>query len=196
MAGHGKPSKNEALAILERRKKVAELYIRGKTQYAIAAELGVKRSCVMDDLTAVRRMWQESAVMAMDQRKAEELARIDAIEEAAWGGWERSCRDSETLHAETTKGRVGRDGKPVPDLSRTAKTVKGQAGDPRFLERVGWCVERRCKILGLDAPQKSEHEVTVDERRDRLLGILAALRERAGNPGDRTPFAGIGDGDN
>ena len=29
-----------------------------------------------------------------------------------------------------------------------------QTGDPRYLAGVQWCVEQRCKILGLNAPQK------------------------------------------
>ena len=36
------------------------------------------------------------------------------------------------------------------------KTSMGQAGDPRFLAGVQWCIERRCKIIGIDAPTKSE----------------------------------------
>ena len=29
-------------------------------------------------------------------------------------------------------------------------------GEPRFLQGVHGCIERRCKILGLDAPRKQE----------------------------------------
>ena len=46
---------------------------------------------------------------------------------------------------------MDKDGQPLPDLKKSAKVSKGQAGDPRFLERVCWCVEQRCKILGLYA---------------------------------------------
>jgi hypothetical protein len=30
----------------------------------------------------------------------------------------------------------------------------GQIGDPRFLAGVQWCINKRCEILGLDAPAK------------------------------------------
>ena len=33
----------------------------------------------------------------------------------------------------------------------------GQYGDPRFLKIALECVERRCKLLGLDAPEKHQH---------------------------------------
>ena len=29
-------------------------------------------------------------------------------------------------------------------------------GDPRFLAGVQWCIDKRCKIMGLDAPQLVE----------------------------------------
>jgi hypothetical protein len=32
----------------------------------------------------------------------------------------------------------------------------GAAGDSRFLGDVQWCIDRRCKLLGIDAPVKQE----------------------------------------
>jgi predicted transcriptional regulator len=171
---------HDEAAVLDRRKTVADMYLRGKTQHEIGRHVGVSQAQISRDLAAVREEWRQSAIASLDEAKARELAKVDALEATAWEAWERSCRDAETLHAETTKGRATKDGAPLPDLSRQAKTVKGQAGDPRFLERVAWCVERRCKILGLDAAQKHEHSLTVEERRSRLTGLLASLRDRAG----------------
>jgi hypothetical protein len=37
---------------------------------------------------------------------------------------------------------------------KTSVRREGQAGDPRFLERVQECVKQRCAILGLQAPEK------------------------------------------
>jgi hypothetical protein len=41
-----------------------------------------------------------------------------------------------------------------PQFSFTRKIVK-TCGDPRFLNGVQWCIDRRAKLLGLDAPSKS-----------------------------------------
>lgn len=169
-------------AAQKRRADVARLYLQGRRQVDIASAVGVNQSTVSRDLDHLRREWQADAKRSIDQRAAEELARIDRIEATAWEAWERSCRDAEALHAETVRGRADKHGKPLPELQRTSKTVKGQAGDPRFLERVGWCVERRCKILGLDAPEKHEHtgSITLEQRRAGLLALAERLRERAG----------------
>lgn len=164
------------------RAEIAVLYCQGWTQARIGQKLGLSQPAVFADLEVVRQEWRASAVMAMDQRKSQELAKLDRVEAVAWEAWERSCQQAETLFAETIKGRVDKEGKPLPELQKTSKTLKGQVGDPRFLERVGWCIERRCKILGMDAPERNENRtvVTVDERRGQLLGIIDSLRQRAG----------------
>ncbi|MHC4984512.1 MAG: hypothetical protein ACYTF6_15275, partial [Planctomycetota bacterium] len=73
---------------------------------------------------------------------------------------ERSCEDAESSTLKT-KGKVQKhqdsDGRFVAEQPAVvAKARKGQAGDPRFLAGVQWCIERRCKILGLDAPTKAQ----------------------------------------
>src|SRR5262249_7814662 len=191
-------SEADKLAILQRRQRVAEAYLRGLVQWQIAAAKQVDRGTVSRDLKAVRRMWMAAAVMDFNARKAQELAKIDHLEAVAWEAWERSCQNAETLHAETVQGRTRRaketitkpDGTvetreveaPLPDLSRASKTVKGQAGGPRLLVRIGWCVEKRRKRLGLRAGQKHEHEhggtLTVEERRNRLLALLDSIRRQ------------------
>jgi hypothetical protein len=173
------------------RAEIARCYCQGWTQARIGEQLGLSQQQVSYDLAAVRKEWLESSLQDFDARKAQELAKLDRLEAVAWEGWERSCRDAETSYAGTTKGRTAADGAALPDLVKTFKTAKGQAGDPRFLERAGWCVERRCKILGLDAAQQHEHTVTVDERRDRLHRLLDSLRERTGAGGTGVPADGV-----
>jgi hypothetical protein len=142
-------SKEDRFRVLQRRKRVADLYLRGVPQHEIAAREGVDPAQITRDLAAIRKEWRAQAVEALATRKARELARIDTIEAEAWAGWERSQQPAETMHAATEKGRTDRDGQPLPDRQKTWKTVKAQAGDPRFLERVAWCVSQRCRLLGL-----------------------------------------------
>ena len=35
-----------------------------------------------------------------------------------------------------------------------SKEAAQEPGDPRFLQNVQWCIQKRCKILGLDAIEK------------------------------------------
>ena len=83
--------------------------------------------------------------MDFNEAKAQELAKIDEVERQAWVAWERSQEDAESTKVVET----------ASDKRYEAQT-KGQAGDPRFLDIVMKCVDRRCKILGVDAPVKQQ----------------------------------------
>jgi DNA-binding CsgD family transcriptional regulator len=144
-----------ALEALSKRREVAALYLAGLTQWEIAGKVGITQGNVSRHLRAVRAEWAAAARADFEARLAEELARINAIERRAWECFERSCRDAESRHVRTeTGGELGTDGKPTPTKTISEKTTKGQVGDPRFLERVSWCVEQRLKVLGGYAPTK------------------------------------------
>jgi len=85
--------------------------------------------------------------------------------------------------------------KPSPVSPATSKMVVvkevtkrhsvGQAGDPRFLERIAWCIEQRCKIFGLVKERPTNVGVQVNmvppEFYERLAGrapIVDPLQER------------------
>jgi hypothetical protein len=143
----------EETAIQERRRTVASLYLRNSTQWEIARKVGCDQKTVSRDLAALRVEWKASAAQDFSERQAQELAKIDRLERVAWKGWQRSRRNAQSVHVTTTKGRTDKQGKPLPDLTKRVRTARGQAGDPRFLERVAWCIEQRCVLLGL-TPEK------------------------------------------
>jgi hypothetical protein len=150
----------DSLAILERRKRVAARYIRGETQWEIARAFEVDQKTVSRDLAEIRKAWLEEAVKDVSEVKAKELARIDAAEEQAWRAWMKSQEDAHTLRSRTR----GTD-------DETVKVSKGQAGDPRFLELILKCVQKRCEILGI-----------LDRERDRdaTKGMPTVVKELSG----------------
>lgn len=143
------------------RRRIADLYLQGWLQADIAKEIGVAQSTVSRDLVALHGEWKKSALLDFNEAKAQQLAKIDRLEREYWEAWQRSCRTEETV-TQRTKGEVERredekTGKFVD--TRPAELTKAQrdrTGDPRFLQGVQWCIDRRCKILGVDAPQKLE----------------------------------------
>lgn len=151
------------------RHEIAALYLRGRRQAEIVHHLNeserdytLTQQMISYDLQAIQGRWRKSALMDMDERKTQELAKIDTLELTYWDAWERSCEDAETAtqkqRGKVTKG-VGEDGQFVAEQpAEISKTRKGQAGDPRFLTGVQWCIERRCKILGIDAPAEVKHK--------------------------------------
>jgi hypothetical protein len=99
------------------------------------------------------------------------------LESTYWEAWERSKENAETsVIRDTPQGRFHEE-----------RSV-GQSGNPAFLEGVLKCVNKRCELLGLDAPKKiaptdptGEKEyvgLTDDERAARIAAILDAARAR------------------
>jgi len=144
------------------RAELARLYCRGVGQGEIGQRLGISQQQVSYDLAAVRRDWLQSAVRDFDQAKAEQLGKIDGLEREAWDAWERSKRFKVTAITGTEEKTVAKTSDNSPAAPAETKTKEetrktDQAGDPRFLDRVAWCISERCRILGLYAPTKHKH---------------------------------------
>jgi len=148
--------------------EVARRYLARDTQYAIAEALGISAPQVNYDLRVLRNRWAADANGCFNERKSEELARIDRLESEYWDAWFKSLAEftSTTKHAETDVSGLAKKQKA------TVKTEK-RGGDPRYLVGVQWCIQKRADILGLDAPQQSEvNIVDTTDARDRLRELV------------------------
>ena len=105
-------------------------------QVDIAEEVGISPPTVSRDISFLQAEWQRSSLVNIDAKKSEELAKVDRLEREYWRAWVRSCEDAETVRQEGKKEGV----------DKIIKTAKGQAGDPRFLQGVQWCWERKIGI--------------------------------------------------
>jgi hypothetical protein len=132
--------------------QITRLYLQGRTQRDIAEVVGVSQGQVNHDLKLIQQRWRESSIMDMNEAKQKELARIDEVEIQFWEAWERS--KSERTRARQESDGKSKDGKP--NVVRATMEKEQRDGNPAFLAGVMSCIERRCKLLGLDAPAKSE----------------------------------------
>jgi hypothetical protein len=141
--------KRTKIQIEKDRVKIARWYLQGRPQSEIAEELGVSRPQISYDLRAIRKAWLESSIVDFNEARSRELAKLDLLESTHWDAWLRSISPKKT---ETAKNVVGPKEKPIRD-EFFAKEEQ-QVGDKRFLDGVAWCIERRCKLFGLDAPNQ------------------------------------------
>ena len=125
--------------------EIKESYLRGDTQMEIAARLGLSQAQISIDLATIQRRWRESSIVDLNEAKRRELERIDVLEREYWQAWEASKGEQQR----STASKTG-------DVARAQVVKYESAGDPRFLAGVQWCVEQRCKILGLLAAVKNE----------------------------------------
>lgn len=159
-----------------RRHQIAELFIQGWTQTAIAQKLGIGQPSVCKDLKIIQDEWRVARVRNFDAARELELQKIDRLEREAWLAWERSQKPSQSAE-------FGDDTSTTP----RKKKVKNQTGDPRFLVVVHQCIASRRALLGLDAlPALSKDDINgadTSERSQRLISLVTALREREGTGG-------------
>lgn len=146
---HGKRTNFERARDLA---EIGRLYLLGRPQHEIALEIGqlfydnpkfLSRTTIGKDIAEIRGNWLAQASEAVEERVAIELAKIDNLESEYWRGWERSQKDSVI----TTVSEKD------DSSDKTVKTYP-QTGDPRYLDGILKCVERRCKLFGLDRPAK------------------------------------------
>jgi hypothetical protein len=137
----------EQVEIAKRRELVSRLYLQGKSQLAISEIVSVAPKTVFNDLKALRERWLENAAVNFSERQSRELAKIDLIEQECWDQWDRSKKDREIHSAEKEDGLNGQ--KTKSGLKR-----EGQTADTSYIDKIQWCINKRCQILGLDAPSK------------------------------------------
>ncbi|MCH7685110.1 MAG: helix-turn-helix domain-containing protein [Planctomycetes bacterium] len=162
-----------AIATAKRREQVADLYLQGWTQMAIAAHLSIAQSTVCTDLQAIQTHWRESGIRDFDLTREIELRKLDRLERETWEAWVRSQQPAQSARI--------RDDAPG---RRAEKTVKNRYGDPRFLDQIHKCIAQRRALLGLDAPVRVVDATPPpalfdEERRDRIMKLAAVLQARA-----------------
>lgn len=144
----------------ERIERVIKMYLTGKSALEIANATGVNRQAVYQDLRIARRIWRKRNDRAAESLVAEEVAKIDRIEAAAWDAWERSQQDAVEITEDATA-----DGK-----KSTSKKTKGQAGGAQYLTVALACVDKRCKMLKIG-------EYSTDESSNDLAPLVEVVVE-------------------
>lgn len=131
----------EDLVAEERRETVGKMYLKRHRLSDIAKALNISVMTVREDLEVIRKEWIGRASAEMIQLRAEEFAKIDATEAAAWASFERSLRD----YTETSATKVGPGGQPV-----TRAVTYKRDGDPRWLAIVAKCIDQRTRLMNLN----------------------------------------------
>lgn len=159
--------------------EVARLYLRGETQQAITDELNrryyttapLSRQAIGYDIKVLITRWRKTAFRDINERKAEELARIDALEREYWTAWENSLNQFESRIVKG-KGRASAGGKP-DTMEQTTRT-EDRNGDPRYLQGVQWCISKRCEILGITGRSAATLNIDLNSLNDDQLRRIAA----------------------
>ena len=146
------PKRSRAQGIRDRT-TVVRMWAQGKREWEIAEFLEVSQQQVSADLRRGLALFQAQIDIDHKEACAKELARLDALEAEYWRAWFNSLTGRKA--EETLQDNLDPD-KPKLTIRLRKETREGNAD---FLKGVGWCIDRRCKLLGLDAPSKIDIEV-------------------------------------
>lgn len=164
-----KESRKRSKAEIERDKlEIARQYLEQKTQNDIKEWIAKNRpytlSLAMISITlkGLFAEWREQAVNKIDELKARDLAKLLDVERTATEAWERSLQNSEKTTHEHDEVPIdpgknyGSKKKPKKPVLRVSVIKENRDGDPRFLEIILKCIERRADILGYRPNKKIE----------------------------------------
>lgn len=111
--------------------------------------LGIHKSTVSREYASILAEWRERCMADTSEIVARELAKLELIEKTAWEDYHHSRLDRERRESELSGD--------AKDSGKKVKLVReGRIADTKFLAIVLDCMERRAKLLGLDAPDRSE----------------------------------------
>lgn len=183
----GKAGKGRTPAQIEYdRAETARLLRRGFSTHKIAERLGRSSETTHRDAVAIRAEWAARRKHSTDEHFGRMLDALDELENEAWEAWERSKVAAERTRSESSEDDIparGSGAKATPATTVTKRKAvvdrRHRDGDPRFLEVIMSCQERRAKLLGLDAPPRKSEEQERDEAQGYVRVRLDVLRERS-----------------
>lgn len=147
-------AQNKRFVIEQRRSEVVRLYLMGMPQYKIAAEVGVSVAQITNDVQQIRKKWAAENLERMTEHKAQELAKLDLLEQTAWEAWEKSKGPLKRTKSETYANKK----------TWTKTDEVESAGDPRFLSQIENCIKGRCQLLGITDPAITINNVNIQPK--------------------------------
>lgn len=138
--------------------RVADMRAKGFSEKDICTRLSLTKLAYCRAVSEVSKRWVACQVRDTESMVATELAKIDAVEQEAWAGLRASQKALIKTRVEESEspGKEDEDGNLLPPVKtlRKSKARNRRDGDPRWLDLVLRCSDRRCALLGLDAPKK------------------------------------------
>lgn len=157
---------------------VVEKYLKGYSYRWIGDACGDEFDRKLSQTTVGRYVnkaidrWRAERVGKLDDMKTVELQRINQLEATYWDAWERSKAgatkiiEKQSLQPTKVVNSQGEltEGKAMQETAKQFDTLETY-GDPRFLNGIQWCIQMRCRILGVEAPLEFKTAMTTEIKR-------------------------------
>lgn len=142
---------------------ISEMYLKGYSyrQIATLIEKDKTRNYTLshvqigDDVKRMINDWREEQSSNIDNYVAHELQKIAYLEQQYHAAWEKSIKNFTRIKTKTANNYLG------PSEEETQEEMV-QYGDPRFLQGIERCIQKRCDLLGLDKPKTINIKTSMD----------------------------------
>ncbi len=135
--------------------RAIELATLGRSQPAIAADLGVSQAAVSKILKRVELRLLRELADTVERQKARHTLRLEHLFAEAMQAWAQSKTDTTRRRQRKTQGGQAGTGATVSEI-----VVENHHGDPRYLEQARKALADHRKVWGLDAPQQVDVRAT------------------------------------
>lgn len=149
-------------------------FCKGRSQYDIAEEIGVKRDAVYAYIRRVREYLADQMMDEINGLRKEHADRLSHIAEEAMAAWERSKRDA--VSESTSSG--GKEG------DKTTKTRTGQVGNVAYLTECRAALKEHRDLMGVKpilAPEDNgggDLRIAGRDKNEVLAGAVQRLQQR------------------
>jgi hypothetical protein len=131
-----------------------ELYLKGYSQDKVTELMkeatgghSFSNKTINQYIQKAVKSWQQSKDEMISTWKAEQLEKINLLETTYWEAWQKSLLTVKTNSKKQTKTEAG-----GMSLAEKREQERQSQGEVRFLQGIQWCIEQRCKILGVEVP--------------------------------------------
>lgn len=157
---------------------VAQEYLNGTPKVLLAERMGITVRQVNYYLGVLTRRWRAKSLQDITEAKAQELARLLDVERQAFIAYKASKREQikyitavREVVPSPPRAQPVKEPSPPPHSRKRQRSAPEQpepdkpqfihetreeritgVGDPRYLKVMLECIDRRCRLLGLDAP--------------------------------------------
>ena len=142
---HGRKPKEMRQLTFEmiiRRKKVCELWVKGKANWEIAKELDTDGTTVSYDIRWVQAQYLRFVLGDVTEHVAAQVARLDVLEQQVWAAWDKSFENEITITERTYIKSGHRE-------TVTERKEKGRNPNAAYAAILLEINKERSKLLGL-----------------------------------------------
>ena len=142
---------------------ISELYLKGYSYRQIAtkafsdknAAYTLSHTQIGTDMKRMLLDWREERDGNVDEWVNAQLIKLDLLEQTYWTSFEKSVKAFTRTKTKTGSNSFG-------TIDETSMEDMLMLGDPRYLQGVERCIQKRCDLLGLDKPKEISVKTNLD----------------------------------